>query len=192
MREAEEASGGADSCCSCACALCVGGCCCCVPAGSHGACVGVVSTVIFSTKKDRIWPALREASTPQMLRALYAAISLRFGKFLISDPGVSLFGILPRHRCICNFLCRPSSMPTTEVSDFFAVRHGALQGMRMKNSSQGFDNSIPPVGFDVNEKRRRFFCYSRPQTINQLAPIRCQSAHPTITHDCQLQIEQPI
>ena len=95
MREAEEASGGADSCCSCACALCVGGCCCCVPAGSHGACVGVVSTVIFSTKKDRIWPALREASTPQMLRALYAAISLRFGKFLISDPGVSLFGILP-------------------------------------------------------------------------------------------------
>ena len=30
-----------------------------------------------------------------MLRALYAAISLRFGKFLISDPGVSLFGILP-------------------------------------------------------------------------------------------------
>ena len=57
--------------------------------------MGVVSTVIFSTKKDRIWPALREASTPQMLRALYAAISLRFGKFLISDPGVSLFGILP-------------------------------------------------------------------------------------------------
>ena len=32
-----------------------------------------------------------------MLRALYAAISLRFGKFLISDPGVSLFGILPRY-----------------------------------------------------------------------------------------------
>ena len=95
MREAEEASGGADSFCSCACALCVGGCCCCVPAGGHGACVGVVSTVIFLTKKDRIWPALREASTPQMLRALYAAISLRFGKFLISDPGVSLFGILP-------------------------------------------------------------------------------------------------
>ena len=31
-----------------------------------------------------------------MLRALYAAISLRFGKFLISDPGVSLFGILPQ------------------------------------------------------------------------------------------------
>jgi hypothetical protein len=25
---------------------------------------GVVSTVIFLTKKDRIWPALREASTP--------------------------------------------------------------------------------------------------------------------------------
>ena len=47
------------------------------------------------TKKGRIWPALREASTPHMLRALYAAISLRFGKFLISDPGVSLFGILP-------------------------------------------------------------------------------------------------
>ena len=96
MREAEEASGGADSCCSCAYAFCVGGCCCCVPAGGHGACVGVVSTVIFLTKKDRIWPALREASTPQMLRALYAAISLRFGKFLISDPGVSLFGILPQ------------------------------------------------------------------------------------------------
>ena len=95
MREAEEASGGADSCCSCTCALCVGGCCCCVPAGGHGACVGVVSTVLFLTKKDRIWPALREASTPNMLRALYAAISLRFGKFLISDPGVSLFGILP-------------------------------------------------------------------------------------------------
>ena len=54
--------------------------------------------LFFLTKKDRIWPALREASTPQMLRALYAAISLRFGKFLISDPGVSLFGILPRRR----------------------------------------------------------------------------------------------
>ena len=31
------------------------------------------------TKKGRIWPALREASTPQTLRALYAAVSLRFG-----------------------------------------------------------------------------------------------------------------
>jgi hypothetical protein len=54
--------------------------------------------LFFLIKKDRIWPALREASTPQMLRALYAAISLRFGKFLISDPGVSLFGILPPKR----------------------------------------------------------------------------------------------
>jgi hypothetical protein len=83
--------------------LCVCGRCCCVPAGGHGACVGVAGYgfhCYILTKKGRIWPALREASTPQMLRALYAAVSLRFGKFLISDPGVSLFGILPRPKNI--------------------------------------------------------------------------------------------
>ena len=56
------------------------------------------------TKKGRIWPALREASTPQILLTLYAAVSLRFGKFLISDPGVSLFGILPRLYLRCRGL----------------------------------------------------------------------------------------
>jgi hypothetical protein len=66
----------------------------------------------FFNKKDRIWPALREASTPQMLRALYAAISLRFGKFLISDPGVSLFGILPLALCDN----AQSAAPTTAVA----------------------------------------------------------------------------
>ena len=58
-------------------------------------CSGVWFPLLYFNKKGRIWPALREASTPQILRALYAAVSLRFGKFLISDPGVSLFGILP-------------------------------------------------------------------------------------------------
>ena len=66
-----------------------------VPAGGHGACVSLAFTATLINKKGRIWLALREASTPKMLRALYAAIPLRFGKFLISDPGVSLFGILP-------------------------------------------------------------------------------------------------
>ena len=58
-------------------------------------CSGVWFPLLYYNKKSRIWPALREAITPQMLRALYAAVSLRFGKFLISDPGVSLFGIFP-------------------------------------------------------------------------------------------------
>ena len=47
------------------------------------------------TKKGRNWLLLSETSAPHILRASYAAVWLRCGKFLISDPGASLYGILP-------------------------------------------------------------------------------------------------
>ena len=52
-REAEEASGGAGSCCPCAFVLCVCGCCSFVPASGHGACVGVFCLLLLS-KRGRI------------------------------------------------------------------------------------------------------------------------------------------
>jgi hypothetical protein len=46
------------------------------------------------TKKGRNRFLLREASAPRILRASYAPVWLRCGKFLISDPGVSFYKIL--------------------------------------------------------------------------------------------------
>ena len=49
-------------------------------AGGRGAGVSLGFAALFNKQtKGRIWPALRGASTPHIIRALYAAISLRFG-----------------------------------------------------------------------------------------------------------------
>ena len=50
----------------------------------------------FATKRARIGAFLLEPSSQLSLRALCALIEAKNRKFLISDPGVSLFGILPR------------------------------------------------------------------------------------------------
>ena len=52
----------------------------------------------FSTKKNTDMGFLAELSSQLPLRALWALIKANKTKFLISDPGVLLYGILPRKR----------------------------------------------------------------------------------------------
>ena len=106
-------------------------------AQEDAAAFGAEVRAVINAQRDQI--TLLEKQAQQL--ANEAAAEQRFNLALVANDKSSKLARLQQehamlgadldaegHRCICNFLCRPSSMPTTEILEFFAVRYGALQG----------------------------------------------------------------